>query len=248
MTETREVITSYGAPSAPVTLGTIDGVPVAFIPRHGPEHTILPHKVPYKANLAALQQLGVRYVFATCVVGSLKKDVLPGWFVVPDQFINFTWGRDDTSAVDSQVIHLPMAHPYCVNLRMVIVRELHKLRFAHADRGTVVVIQGPRFSTIAESRMFAQLGGDIVNMTQYPECYFARSLGMCYAAVASVTDYDVGVPSDLAMEATSMEKVLAIFHANTGKTHQLLSNLVSAAYQNMACDCARRRIDEYYKS
>ncbi|MDO8556856.1 MAG: MTAP family purine nucleoside phosphorylase [Candidatus Jorgensenbacteria bacterium] len=204
--------------------------------------------MPYKANLAALKSLGVRHVIGTCVVGSLRKEIEPGTFVIPDQFINLTWGRDDSFDIDRQLIHLPMARPYCEHVRSIIARELGMMKMPCQAHGTVVVIQGPRFSTIAESKMYAYVGGDIVNMTQYPECYFARELGICYGAIATVTDYDVGVPSTISMQPESMKSVLEIFRSNTGKTVNLLEKLSAAAQEIKKCSCASDHFTEYYKS
>ena len=203
--------------------------------------------MPYKANLAALKSVGVRHVIATCVAGSLREEIVPGMFVIPDQFINLTWGRDDTSDVDRQLVHLPMANPYCQHLSGLIARELKTLEIPYRIGGTVVVIQGPRFSTIAESKMYALWGGDIVNMTQYPECYFARELGLCYGTVAAVTDYDVGVPSAISMQPDSIEKVLAIFRRNMSQTVALIERLAICSKELSVCNCAERRLAEYYK-
>lgn len=168
-------------------------------------------------------------------------------FVVPDQFINFTWGRDDTYVIGQELIHLPMALPYCERIRAIIAREINSMEVACQEKGTVVIIQGPRFSTIAESKMFALLGGDIVNMTQYPECYFAREVGLCYGAVASVTDYDVGVPSTVSMQPKSMGKVLAVFRQNIATTVLLIKKLAGLIREIVNCDCATHRLTEYYK-
>ena len=239
--------TPYGKPSGPISVGELCGGHIAFLPRHGKEHTIPPHKIPYKANLAALKSLGVRHVIGTCVVGSLRKEIEPGTFVIPDQFINFTWGRDDTYEVDRELIHLPIAQPYCEHIREIVTRELKNIKAHYQSTGTVIVIQGPRFSTIAESKMFTLWGGDVVNMTQYPECYFARELGLCYGAIASVTDYDVGVPSVISMQPESMEKVLAIFRRNMETTVSLLTKLPCFIRDITNCDCATNRLAEYYK-
>ncbi len=195
----------------------------------------------------ALKLLGVKHVVGTCVVGSLRKEIEPGIFVVPDQFINFTWGRDDTFEVDRQFVHLPMARPYCEHMRSIIIRELKAMRVPSQIMGTIVVIQGPRFSTIAESKMYAFLGGDVVNMTQYPECYFARELGICYGVIATVTDYDVGVPSAVSMQPEFMETVLKVFHSNTAITALLLGRLAGFVAEIVGCDCAPNRLVEYYK-
>lgn len=242
-----EVETPYGRPSGPISVGELRGGRVAFLPRHGREHEIPPHKVPYKANLAALKKLGVRHVVGTCVVGSLRKEIEPGMLVIPDQFINLTWGRDDTYVIDSEFVHLPMAQPYCEHVRGVIASELKAMRVSYQAMGTVVVIQGPRFSTIAESKMYALWGGDVVNMTQYPECYFARELGLCYAVIATVTDYDVGVPSAISMQPESMGAVLAIFRSNTAATVTLMGRLAGLAQKIASCNCAASQLDEYYK-
>lgn len=247
VSEVIEMDTPYGKPSEPISVGELCGGRIAFLPRHGSKHTIPPHKVPYKANLAALKSLGVRHVIGTCVVGSLRKEIEPGTFIVPDQFINLTWDRDDTYEIDRKLVHLPMAQPYCKHMRNVIARELRAMEINCQTTGTVVVIQGPRFSTIAESRMFALLGGDVVNMTQYPECYFARELGLCYGAIATVTDYDVGVPSAISMQLESMEMVLAIFRRNTATTVSFIGRLASFVKEITVCNCATNRLTEYYK-
>jgi len=243
-----DVDTPYGKPSSAISVGDCNGSRIAFLPRHGKDHTILPHKVPYKANLFALKSVGANHVIATCVVGSLQESIAPGTLVILDQFINFTWGRDDTSTVDSEVVHLGMSAPYCSHLSGIMERELELSGIPHRIGGTVVVIQGPRFSTVAESKMFMLWGGHVVNMTQYPECYFAHELGICYGAVASVTDYDVGVPSSLSMQPGNMEKVLAIFQSNTVNTLKLISRLAGHATELVTCNCAGTRIAEYYKA
>lgn len=247
VSENIEIETLYGRPSGPVSVGELCGGRVAFLPRHGKEHTIPPHKVPYKANLAALKSLGVQHVIGTCVVGSLREKIKPGTFLVPDQFINLTWGRDDTYEIDRKLIHLPMAHPYCEHVRSVIVREIILMEVDCQTTGTVVVIQGPRFSTIAESKMYALWGGDVVNMSQYPECYFARELGLCYGVIATVTDFDVGVPSVVSMQPEFMETVLAIFRRNTATTVSLIGKLASFANEIVSCNCSAIQLSEYYK-
>ncbi len=140
-----------------------------------------------------------------------------------------------------------MAQPYCENLQDIVAHELKSMAVPYISNGTVVVIQGPRFSTIAESKMYALLGGDIVNVTQYPECYFARELGLCYGAVASVTDYDVGVPSAVSMQSKSMEKVLAVFRSNTAQTITLLGQLANLTEEILSCNCGESDLIEYYK-
>ena len=244
-------LTPYGHPSGPIVIGVCAGTPVAFIERHGKNHTIPPHRVPYKANLAALKTLGVRQVLATCVVGSLKQELAPGTFVVPNQFIDLTWGRDDTSSVDQRLLHLPMAEPYCRALSQSAVSALRVEHVPVHETGTVVVIQGPRFSTAAEGRMYALWGGDIVNMTQYPECYFARELGLCYAVIASITDYNAGISEDLSMVSMGtpeFDRILTVFRRNTDLTYQALLRFLHSRHSFERCCCAEIQTRPYYES
>ncbi len=171
--------TKYGLPSDDILVCEHGGQLVAFLPRHGSKHVLAPHKVPYKANLAALRDIGVEYVIGTCIVGSLKKEIPPGSLVLFDQFVNLTWGRDDsTEADEGSFVHLPMGEPYCQSLRQKVLAVASTTGTIIVPRGTVAVIQGPRFSTIAESQWFSANGWDVVNMTQYPECYFAAEIGL----------------------------------------------------------------------
>jgi 5'-methylthioadenosine phosphorylase len=184
---TVTVDTPYGAPSAPITVGSVGGHEVAFLPRHGVDHEYSPHTVPYRANMWALRALGVRRVFGPCAVGSLTAKLGPGSIVVPDQLVDRTRARADTY-FDSGGIHVGFADPYCPALRSTAAGLPGVV-----DGGTMVVIQGPRFSTRAESRWFADQGFTLVNMTGYPEAVLARELEMCYAAIALVTDLDAGI-------------------------------------------------------
>ena len=179
--------TPYGAPSAAITVGTVGEHEVAFLPRHGVDHEFPPHTVPYRANMWALRALGVRRIFGPCAVGSLTPDLGPGSMVVPDQLVDRTSARPDTY-FDAGGIHVSFADPYCPTLRAAVT-DLPGV----VDGGTMVVIQGPRFSTRAESRWFANQGFTLVNMTGYPEAVLARELEMCYAAIALVTDLDAGI-------------------------------------------------------
>jgi len=246
--ESLVVETKYGQTSDRLLLGRYGGARVAFIPRHGAGHTIPPHKVPYLANLSALSQLGVRQVLATCVAGSLNRDIEPGQFVVPDQFIDRTWGRDALWTPGDSVRHIPMAEPYCKRLSKVLALSAQTEESHCRDHGTVVVIQGPRFSTVAESRLYSAWGGDIINMTQYPECYFARELGMCYAVIASITDYDVGVSRELSIEAGSFEKILPIFRKNVERTQQILATVLRNRSDFTTCTCAQENVKHYYEN
>lgn len=186
--DAHEVVvpTPYGDPSGPITIGTVGDHVVAFLPRHGRNHEFAPHTVPYRANLWALRSLGVRKVFGPCAVGSLAATHGPGAVVVPDQLVDRTSGRAQTY-FDGGGVHVSFADPYCPELRSAAVRG------AAVDGATMVVIEGPRFSTRAESRWYAAQGWQLVNMTGHPEAVLARELELCYAAIALVTDLDAGV-------------------------------------------------------
>ena len=241
--------TKYGLPSDEIAICEHDGQLIAFLPRHGSKHTLAPHKVPYKANLAALKKIGVEYVIGTCIVGSLKKEIAPGSLVIPDQFVNLTWGRDDHSEADGgSFVHLPMGEPYCGHLRKKIMEQSVATQTAIIPQGTVAVIQGPRFSTTAESRWFSANGWDIVNMTQYPECYFARELGLCYAAIAAVTDYDVGLQENLVIDPRHMDAVLVVFKDNIRKTKNFLLAFIESALGDLSCKCASVVLKAYYEA
>ncbi len=240
-------VTPYGRPSEDLVVARLGGQNVVFVPRHGADHRHPPHLVPYKANLAAMKQLGVRTVVATCIVGSLKASIEPGSFVVPDQFVHFTSGRDAQSVeADGSFVHLSMADPFCGALRSELIGALRETDVTTHEGGTTVVIQGPRFTTRAESRFFIRNEWDIVNMTQYPECVFARELGLCYATMASVTDWDVGVGTTISMRPENMDRVLEIFRANTVLTKRALVCLVRRLSE-FQCGCASTVIEEYYK-
>jgi 5'-methylthioadenosine phosphorylase len=209
--ETRnvDVDTPYGRPSAPVTVGAIGEHEVAFLPRHGATHQFSPHTVPFRANMWALRKLGVRRVFGPCAVGSLNPENGPGAVVVPDQLVDRTTGRADTY-FDSGAVHVDFADPYCPTLRAAVTGLPGVV-----DGGTMVVIQGPRFSTRAESRWFASAGFSLVNMTGYPEAVLARELEICYAAICLVTDLDAGVAAGEGVKAvdifTQFEKNIDLF-------------------------------------
>ncbi len=239
--------TKYGDISDEILICEVNGQLVAFIPRHGSEHSIAPHKVPYKANLLALKEIGVEYVIGTCIVGSLKKEIEPGSIVLPNQFVNFTWGRDDYVDMDNgSFVHLPMDKPYCENLGNLIASAANNLNMPVKKDGTVVVIQGPRFSTIAESKWLSSNNWDIVNMTQYPECYLAKELGLCYAAIASVTDYDVGLQKQLTIGPEQMNAILDIFQNNIKNVKALLLKSLDL-FGDFSCNCAKELTKNYYE-
>ena len=233
--EEVEVDTPWGAPSAPVTIGDVGGRRVAFLPRHGRRHDRPPAQVPYRANLWAMRELGVTRIFGPCAVGSLQRDVEPGHVVVCDQLVDRTWGRADTYFDADEVVHVSFAEPYCPELRAVAVGAARAGGATVHERGTVVVIPGPRFSTRAESAMYRGLGFDVVNMTQYPEAYLARELGICFATLAMVTDHDSGVEG---IEPVTHERVLEVFDANLARLRSVLHDALAATPLERACGCA----------
>jgi 5'-methylthioadenosine phosphorylase len=224
--EERPVDTPYGSPSAAVRIGEIAGVPAAFMPRHGDRHELPPHRVNYRANVWAMREAGVRRLIGPTACGSLKRELPPGTFVVPDQFVDRTRGRADTFYDGPETVHVAGAHPYCPGLRASLVDAAHELDIPVVDGGVVVVVQGPRFSTRAESRWFAASGWDVVNMTQYPEAWLARELEVCYASVALVTDYDAGLEDDPAIEPVSAEAAVEVFGRNLEALRKLLDHVV----------------------
>jgi 5'-methylthioadenosine phosphorylase len=234
-TETVDIETPFGAPAAPVTIGDVGGRRVAFLPRHGVDHRFPPHQVPYRANLWALKDLGVTRVFGPCAAGSLRREITPRTLVVCDQAVDFTKGRATTFYDGPQTTHISFADPYCPVLRETLVKAAADEGIDHRDGGTMVVIEGPRFSTTAESRIFAQLGCDVIGMTQFPEVTLARELELCYGTVALVTDYDVGV-DDIA--PVTHEEVLKVFGENIDRLRDLLFATIPAVPTERTCPCA----------
>jgi 5'-methylthioadenosine phosphorylase len=240
--DAREVSvdTPFGPPSDPVTVGEVAGRRVAFVPRHGRDHRFPPHRVNYRANLWALRSVGVRQVLGPCAVGSMRSELGPGSLVVPDQVIDRTWGREHTvyDAV-GPVVHVPFADPYCPRGRAAVVETAHDRGWRPEDGGTLVVINGPRFSTRAESRWHAALGGDVVGMTGMPEASIARELALCYTCVAVVTDLDAGFEHG---EGVTQAEVFAEFGRSIEALKQMLVRVVERLPAADDCTC-RRSLD-----
>ena len=230
--EEHVVETPFGLPSDPVTVATVAGRPVAFLPRHGKDHRYPPHRIPYRANLWALHHIGVRQVLAPCAVGGLRPDLGPGAFVVPDQLIDRTSGRVQTF-FDDRVVHVNFADPYCPIGRAAVLDSAQDIDIR--DGGTMVVVEGPRFSTRAESRWFTAIGGSVVNMTGHPEAVLARELGLCYTAIALVTDLDAGVEGE---HGVTQDEVFAVFAQNIERMRGLLLRTVERLPETRDCDCA----------
>ncbi len=220
------VDTPWGPPASPLHIGTLGGRRVAFLPRHGAHHQFPAHRVNYRANMAAMQQAGVGAIFAPCSVGSLQVHLEPGHFVVLDQFVDRTSGRADTF-FDEGANHTTMAHPYDDALSTVLAEAARAEGVTVHEGGTVVVIQGPRFSTMAESRWFSQMGWDVVNMTQYPEAALAKEAGIPYAAVALVTDYDAGLEGRDDIEPVTMDQVFQFFRSNVERVRGVLHRAIA---------------------
>jgi len=229
--------TRYGSPSAKVTISEVGGKKVAFIPRHGARHEYPPHKVPYRANVIAFKQLGAGRIIGPNAVGSLKADIMPGDFVFCDQFVDFTTGREGTFYDGPVTTHVGMAHPYCPQMRDTAIRVARKLKLRFHDRGTMVVIQGPRFSTTAESRFFSKQGWEIIGMTQYPEVVLAREQELCYLNISLVTDYDVGLEGDPSVKPVSNEAVIKVFNSKMEALRKLIVEIVRALPEERECAC-----------
>ncbi len=219
-----KVDTPYGSPSDSVFLATVAGRNVAFLPRHGRRHTIPPHRINYRANVWALRSLGVKAVISPCAAGSLQLNVEPGHFVVTDQFVDRTTGRADTFFDGPIVSHVSSAEIYDPVLRNVALEVIRERGITVHDGGTVVVIQGPRFSTKAESRWFTEAGWEVINMTQYPEAYLCRELGMAVVNIALITDYDAGVLEGT--HAVTAHDVLAVFEQNAKRIREVVLDMV----------------------
>ena len=217
--EEIDVDTPYGKPSAAITIGDVGGKRVAFLPRHGRNHELPPHEIPYLANVWALKDLGVRRIIGPNASGALKADLELGEFVVCDQFVDRTSGRKDTFYDGPETTHVSAADPYCPDLRRLLVETAGELGIKARDGGTVVVVQGPRFSTRSESKWFQEMGCDVINMTAYPEGFLARELELCYANVSMVTDHDVGVEGTAPV---SHEQVVRVFNENNERLRELL--------------------------
>ncbi len=231
------VRTPYGKPSGKVTLSEIGGKTVAFIPRHGAHHEYPPHRVPYRANVMAFKQLGAKRVIAPNAVGSLKAEIRPGDLVLCDQFVNFTTGRNDTFYDGPETTHVGMAQPYCPQMREVAAEAAGDLKLRFHGKGTVVVIQGPRFSTTAESRFFTRQGWDVINMTQYPEAVLAREQELCYLNISLATDYDAGLEGDPTVKPVSHEEVIKVFNSKMEGLRKLIVEVIKRLPEKRTCEC-----------
>ncbi|MEV4118684.1 S-methyl-5'-thioadenosine phosphorylase [Micromonospora sp. NPDC049645] len=239
------VDTPYGPPSDALSVGDLAGRPVVFLPRHGRRHALPPHRINYRANLWALRALGVRQVLAPGAVGGLRPELGPGTLVVPDQLVDRTSGREQTyhdgqSSTDGRlpgVVHVPFADPYCPVGRATVLDAARSAGWQPVDGGAMVVIQGPRFSTRAESQWYGRMGWSIVGMTGHPEAVLARELALCYTALSLVTDLDSGVEVG---HGVTQQEVFTVFAQNIGRLRLLLGDAVQALPTDQgACPCGQ---------
>ncbi len=223
--KTINLETPYGATSTPLTNGQIAGVDVVILARHGKGHVITPTKVPFRANLWALKQVGCTHIIATTACGSLQEKIKPSDLVILDQFIDFTKHRNLTFFEDfeEKIVHTPMSEPFCPELRKILIQAARDLKFTHHETGTVITIEGPRFSTRAESKFFKSTGADVINMSTVPEVILARELGICYAKIAMSCDYDAWREQT---EAVTWEMITNIMDNYAEKVKKILLEVI----------------------
>ncbi len=232
--ETVELDTPFGKPSSPITLGTLAGKRVAFLARHGIGHIYTPTEVPYRANIYALKSLGIRRVLSVSACGSLRDDYAPGHVVLPDQIFDFTKNRERSFFSEGLVAHVGVADPFCSDLSNAMYQALAATDAVIHRGGTFITIEGPRFSTKAESNLFRAWGMSIIGMTASPEAFLAREAEMCYAAAAHVTDYDVWHATE---EAVTVEMIIRILNENVNLIQEGIRNLVASLDDEFDCDC-----------
>ena len=229
-----EIETPYGKPSDTITVGEFNGRKIAFLPRHGKKHTIPPHMINFKANIWAFKELGVTRIIAPSAVGSLKEELEPGHFALPSQFLDFTKSRDGSFSAEGRVIHISVAEPFCPELQSSIIKVTEKLNLKIHKDCTYVCIEGPRFSSKAESKFYRSTGADIIGMTLVPECQLAREAQICYASISTVTDYDVW-----AEKPVTAKQVLETLSKNVEKTKKILTELMDTIPKTRSCFCAK---------
>lgn len=232
-----KVETPYGPPSDKIALGKISGKKVAFLPRHNKDHLVPPHQINYRANIWALKQLGVTRILTSHAVGSLQKEIKPGDFVVLDQFVDRTRGRVDTFYDGQIATHVSTAFPYCPQLRKLAIKVAKEMKLPFHQKGTVVVIQGPRFSTAAESIWFTKMGWEVINMTEYPEITLAKEKEICYCAVAVATDYDAGLVAEGKAKPVSVDQIVKNFQKNINLVKKMILKMIENWPPKATCYC-----------
>ena len=231
--QTLDLETPYGKTSDSLTIGEFNGKNIVFLPRHGKKHSVPPHKINFRANIWALKEIGVKRIIAPCAVGSLRENMEPGHIAIPDQFIDRTKDRESTFYDKGTVAHISTADPFCPELRDLAISAGKKLDYDIHEKATQVCIEGPRFSTRAESNMFRNWGADTINMTLFPECVLARESQICYIAIATITDYDVWAET-----AVSHHEVLKTLEKNVEKTNNIIQKIIPQINSDRKCLCA----------
>ena len=231
------VRTPYGKTSDKIAIGRINGVEVAFMPRHGKKHQFSPSCIPYKANLWAFKKLGIERIIAPSATGSLQPYIKPGDFVICDQFIDRTKHREETYYSGPKTIHISMVEPYCLELRRLAVKACEKLNIPVHKKGKVVIIEGPRFSTKAESEWYQKSNFEVINMTQYPEVVLARELEMCYVNISLITDWDAGIIGNKNIKPVTAVEVARIFNKNINRIKNLIYEIVKNIPPSRKCFC-----------
>jgi 5'-methylthioadenosine phosphorylase len=234
-----KVETPYGEPSEAVLVGEVAGRRVAFLPRHGKDHRFPPHKIPYRANMWALRSLGVRRILAPTAVGSLTTSYGPGTLVIPDQLVDRTTSRVQTF-YDEYAVHVPFADPYCPSGRTWSIAAARQSGWVPAGSGTLVIIDGPRFSTRAESQWYAAQGWTLIGMTGHPEAVLARELAMCYTSLALVTDTDAGVEEG---DGVTQAEVFEVFAANMSRLRELVATIIGSFPADREDDLCAHALD-----
>jgi 5'-methylthioadenosine phosphorylase len=224
--------TPYGPPSDSITIGELQGRKIAFIPRHSKKHTIRPTDVNSRANIYALKELGVQRILAPSAVGSLKEEFKPGDMIFVDKFIDRTTKREQSFYTGPQVCHISVADPMCPELRKILIKVAGEMKIRYHKTGTYLCIEGPRFSTKAESKMFRSWGADMIGMTLVPECVLAREAEMCYASIATVTDYDVWKD-----QPVSLEEVVKTMNENIEKVKKTITEAIIKIPKERGCEC-----------
>ncbi|GAB4537744.1 MAG: S-methyl-5'-thioadenosine phosphorylase [Anaerolineales bacterium] len=233
-TEEREISTPFGSPSAPIVIGSLEGARIAFLARHGIGHRLTPTEVPYRANLYALKTLGVERVVSISACGSLREDYAPGHIVIPDNLFDFTKDRARSFFGQGLVAHVGVADPFCHELSTRVEEAARQTGAVVHQGGTFITIEGPRFSTKAESNLYRAWGMSLIGMTASPEAFLAREAEMCYAVMAHVTDYDVWHQSE---SPVTVEMVIQTLNKNTHAAQQAIRNLARSLHAERKCEC-----------